>query len=401
MARLPSGTLVEVLCGQPEQKYGVRCSFAAAMPSAGRSNASSLARRCSSAGLRWPSLRRRATTAAAIMVGVNSPSLGSNVRAGLVALADHRRPLRRIDVVENAQQLVLDEAALLLDHQHVLQAFGEGAGAGLLQRPGQRHLVDAQSERLGFAVGNAEIGQRLPQIEIGLAGRHDAEPRRLGIEHDAVETVDAGEGGDRVHLRAVQPALLLQRRIGPADAEPTRRHLEIVGHDDLDAIGIADDRGRALDRFRDRLEADPATGIARQRKAENAEIEIVLQRRGIDDRHQGRGEHLFALMGERRGLAAMVVAGQRDHAAVRRGAGRVGMLERIQRTVDAGALAVPDAEHAIDLGAGKHADLLAAPHRGRRQILVEARLRIRCHVALRKDLARHSAWSYMPSGEPR
>ena len=68
----------------------------------------------------------------------------------------------------------------------------------------------------------------------------------------------------------------------------------------------------------------------------------------------------------------MVVAGQRDHAAVRRGAGRVGMLERIQRTVDAGALAVPDAEHAIDLGAGKHADLLAAPHRGRRQILVEA-----------------------------
>ena len=24
IARLPSGTLVEVLCGQPEQKYGVR-----------------------------------------------------------------------------------------------------------------------------------------------------------------------------------------------------------------------------------------------------------------------------------------------------------------------------------------------------------------------------------------
>ena len=201
-------------------------------------------------------------------------------------------------------------------------------------------------------------------------------PSRAGLEfeHDAVETVDAGEGCDRVHLRAVQPALLIQRRIGPADAKAARRHFEIVGHDDLDAIGIADDRSRALDRLRNRLEADPATGITRQRKAENAEIEIVLQRRGIDDRHQGRGEHLFALMGERRGLAAMVVAGQRDHAAVRRGAGRVRMLERIQRTVDAGALAVPDAEHAIDLGAGKHADLLAAPHRGCRQILVEAGL---------------------------
>ena len=67
----------------------------------------------------------------------------------------------------------------------------------------------------------------------------------------------------------------------------------------------------------------------------------------------------------------MVVAGQRNHAAVRRGAGRVGMLERVHRAVDAGALAIPDTEYAIDLGAGEHADLLAAPHGGRRQVFVE------------------------------
>ena len=30
-ARLPSGTLVEVLCGQPEQKYGVRLKLALAV----------------------------------------------------------------------------------------------------------------------------------------------------------------------------------------------------------------------------------------------------------------------------------------------------------------------------------------------------------------------------------
>src|SRR5207249_12082950 len=72
-----------------------------------------------------------------------------------------------------------------------------------------------------------------------------------------------------------------------------------------------------------------------------------------------------------RRLAAMVVAGQRNHAAVWRGAGRVGMLERVHRAVDAGALAVPDTEYAIDPGAGEHADLLAAPYGGRRQILVE------------------------------
>ena len=82
-------------------------------------------------------------------------------RTGLVALADHRRPLRGIDIIKNAQQLILDEAALLLDHQHVLQAFGEGTRARFFQRPGQRDLVEAQSQRLGFGVGDAEIGQRL------------------------------------------------------------------------------------------------------------------------------------------------------------------------------------------------------------------------------------------------
>ena len=170
-------------------------------------------------------------------------------RAGLVALADHGGPPRGIDVVENAKQLVLDKTALLLDNEHVLQAFGELPGAGFFQRPGQRNFIDAQSQRLRFGVGDAEIGQRLPQIEIGFSRRHDAEPRRFGVQHDAVKAVDARERGDRLHLRAVQPALLLQRRVGPADAEAAGRHLEIVGHDDLYAIDIADDRGRALDRL--------------------------------------------------------------------------------------------------------------------------------------------------------
>ena len=68
----------------------------------------------------------------------------------------------------------------------------------------------------------------------------------------------------------------------------------------------------------------------------------------------------------------MIVAGDREHAAIGRSARRVGMLERIGRAIDAGPLAVPDAEHAIDFCAGKHPDLLAAPHRGGREIFVQA-----------------------------
>src|SRR6478752_21822 len=45
----------------------------------------------------------------------------------------------------------------------------------------------------------------------------------------------------------------------------------------------AEDRCRAFDCFGDGLEADPAAGITRQRKAKDPEIEIVLQRCGIEN----------------------------------------------------------------------------------------------------------------------
>ena len=64
----------------------------------------------------------------------------------------------------------------------------------------------------------------------------------------------------------------------------------------------------------------------------------------------------------------MIVAGQaqaRRHAATL--PAELACLSTSSRAVDARALAVPDAEHAIDLGAGKQIDLLAAPDRGRRR----------------------------------
>ena len=44
----------------------------------------------------------------------------------------------------------------------------------------------------------------------------------------------------------------------------------------------------------------------------------------------------------------MVVAHQRQHAAVARGAGEVGVAEHVAGAVDARPLAVPDAEHAVE-----------------------------------------------------
>jgi hypothetical protein len=72
----------------------------------------------------------------------------------------------------------------------------------------------------------------------------------------------------------------------------------------------------------------------------------------------------------------VVVAGQSEHAAVRRRAGHVAVLERVARAVDARSLAVPHGEDAVVFGAREQADLLAAPHRGRGEVLVDARLEV-------------------------
>ncbi len=114
-------------------------------------------------------------------------------RAGLVGLADDARPARRLDIVEELDQLVLDEAALLLDDQNIFETLREGQRALRLQRPSQPDFIDANAERGGALFGDAELGQCLPHVEIGFAGGDDAEARLRRIDHHAVEAVGARE----------------------------------------------------------------------------------------------------------------------------------------------------------------------------------------------------------------
>jgi hypothetical protein len=106
----------------------------------------------------------------------------------------------------------------------------------------------------------------------------------------------ARERGDCRHLRAEQAPLRLQRWIRPADVQSARRHLEIGGQHRLHTRRIAVDGCGTLDGLGDRLEADPAAGETRQREAEQAEVEIILQRRRVDDRHHRSGKDLLALV---------------------------------------------------------------------------------------------------------
>ena len=68
----------------------------------------------------------------------------------------------------------------------------------------------------------------------------------------------------------------------------------------------------------------------------------------------------------------MIVTHHGEHSAVSRGTKSVGMLEYVHAAVEAGTLAIPQAEDPVILRAGKQSDLLAAPYRSHRQVFVYA-----------------------------
>ena len=117
----------------------------------------------------------------------------------------------------------------------------------------------------------------------------------------------------------------------------------------------------------------------------------------LDGKNTGRPQALkmWSLWCARgRALGDVVVAGERDHAAVLRGAGHVGVLEDVGAAVDARALAVPDAEHAVELlrlaGRGRAA---ACPRpRWRASSSLTPGWNTMC-CAARCFFAAHSAWS--------
>jgi len=83
-------------------------------------------------------------------------ALGAAPLAVVVELADYaRRAHAFLPGVELFLDLVLDQLALLLDHQDLFQPLGEAPRALRLERPGHGDLVDADPEVLGNGFGNA------------------------------------------------------------------------------------------------------------------------------------------------------------------------------------------------------------------------------------------------------
>ena len=274
-AREPSGTLVEVLCGQPLQNQGARSGPAPARGDRGDDEALLLgldqrdtqrhsrrdvgidAEPGQALGDRLGDDRRRQ-----VGLGAQQPVLRriglAPFAAGLVALrfvelAEHVRPHVGPPAVELLLDLVLDDLALLLDHQDLFEAEREVAGDRRFQRPDDVDLVQAQADAAAGLVVEAEVGERLARVVVGLARGDDAEAVVRALDDVVVEAVGAHVGERRVPLVVHQPRFLLERRVGPADVQAAGRHLEVLGQDDVDPVRIDRDARRRLDDLLDRL----------------------------------------------------------------------------------------------------------------------------------------------------
>ena len=226
--------------------------------------------------------------------------------------------------------------------------------------------ISAQS-----ALADAEVVERLADVEVALAAGDDSEARTRRVDDDAVQLVHPAVMQRGVDLVVLHPRFGAEERIRPADRHAVGRQRKVGRHDDLRARRIDVDRRRALDGVGDALEADPAAGIAAHRPAMQAEVEDLLHAGRIEHRDHRRGEHVIRLVRQRRGLRAVVIAGEHQNAAVLGRACVVRMLEHVAAAVDAGPLAVPHREHAVVERARVQVDLLRAPDRRGREVLVE------------------------------
>ena len=102
-----------------------------------------------------------------------------------------RQCVARWVAIEDTANLILEQRALLLNHNDEIEAAGEVAHDRRIERPHHADFEQTQAKR--GPSSKAEIPKRLQQVLPRLAGRDDADPRCFALANDAVEAVGARE----------------------------------------------------------------------------------------------------------------------------------------------------------------------------------------------------------------
>ena len=209
-----------------------------------------------------------------------------------------RRALAIAPRVQLFLDLVFDQLALFFDDKNFFQPIGEGACTFRLQRPGHGDLVDAQANFPSGSLIDAQVGERLHDIPVRLAGGCNAKAGVRTVPHNAVEAIGAAIGQCAIHLVVEKARLLVQARVGPADVIAPLRHGEVFREHDVDSLRVDIDNGTGLDDVAHALEPNPAAGVAGHGKSVQPKVQIVLHVRWVQHGNHARFEDVLALMRE-------------------------------------------------------------------------------------------------------
>ena len=292
-----------------------------------------------------------------------------------VTLADDARGI--VGAVQDFPDLSFDERGLVLDHDDLLEAFGELLD--LLAHDGVAHSDAKETDPGAVQCGiiDAEVCQSLTDGVESCTGGGDTDLRTGGVDLDHIEVVGSSVRVHKIPSRAVQ--------IGLGDDTVRRRgHLTLLVDEglalelhfrnhDVEVRDAAVDRPGTVCDVGDDLQRYDATGDTRESNGVHTHRDDLFGIAWEENRHAHRGKRALADGRNRGGLRRGVVAHQEDDAALGVHAVHVGVANGVGSAVDAGALAVPDAGHAV-VGRGSGREIrLASPYRRGGELLVEAR----------------------------
>ena len=290
-----------------------------------------------------------------------------------ILLAGEGGALVRAQRIQVASDLVFHHRPFFLDHQHGLAALREAGQTNGVHGPDQAGLVEPDAQSATRFLVQAEIGQRLAHIQIGLAGTDDGQAAALAIDHDAVDAIGPGKGGGSRQPVVDQPILFHQRGQVLPQVEALRRQPDIGGGD-IGATGVRQlDAAGEVECVGDALESDVAAAVARHGPPEQPELDDLANGGGVEHRHHGGNQRVFRLVRAVGGFAAVIVAGDDQEAALRGGAFEVAELQGFAGAINADAFAVPQAENALECGFAEPVELLGAADGADRELFVEAR----------------------------
>jgi hypothetical protein len=225
---------------------------------------------------------------------------------------------------------------------------------------------------------HAQVSEGLDHIEVGLSGTDHADVCTGTRADAAVETIVAGVGASGHESIVHHEPLLVGNGVGSDGGQGLMLPGSAIQHETVRIAGVVSiqsgiDTSDPVGDGGDDLQADPATGVAGKPEGMDPEIEHVLLIGRVEHRDAGIFERVLAVARQRRRLGRGIVATEQNHATVGSRPHRVPVLEDVTGTVQAGCLAVPDADHAVDAGVGDGRTHLTAPGGGRRHLLVEPR----------------------------